>query len=314
MTAPMRRSPRLAMPSASVALGSCHFSCTPLALWVASRSSVILRRSSSTVFWPNHWNGVCGLGTNPPTLAVMLARLVYRRPIATQLRASSAIPSVSASVSVGSPVRKYSFIRVQPLAYADSTAPYRSSSVISLLITLRSRHDPASGANVNPLRRAPPVPSFGFPATRAASPTVNASTRSDGRLIDVLPHAVGSLSTPPITSSMPLKSALDSDVRATSCWPVRRSPSVTIVRTCSAGRSRTGRVIIPAWQNRHPRVQPRNTSTDSRSCTTSVNGASGDFGYGHAPRSATVRLTTSAGTSANRGLTATRRCPSYSTS
>jgi hypothetical protein len=116
MTAPMRRSPREAMPSARVARASCHLSCTPFALVVASRRIPILRRSSSTVFWPNHWNGVCALGTNPPTLAVMLARFVYRLPIATQLRASSAMPSVSASVSVGSPVRKYSFIRVQPLA------------------------------------------------------------------------------------------------------------------------------------------------------------------------------------------------------
>ena len=73
---------------------------------------------------------------------------------------------------------------------------------------------------------------------------------------------------------MPLKSALDSDVRATSSYPVRRRPSATIVRTCSAGRSRTGRVIIPAWQNRQPRVQPRNTSTLSRSWTTSVRGTS----------------------------------------
>ena len=52
-------------------------------------------------------------------------------------------------------------------------------------------------------------------------------------------------------------------------------------RTWSAGRSRTGRVIIPAWQKRQPRVQPRKTSTLSRSCTTSVSGTSWSFGYGH---------------------------------
>ena len=57
------RCPRPATPA-----GSCHFSCTPRALAVASRSRPILRRSSATVFWPNHWNGVCGLGTKPPTL------------------------------------------------------------------------------------------------------------------------------------------------------------------------------------------------------------------------------------------------------
>jgi hypothetical protein len=32
-----------------------------------------LRASSATVFWPNHWKGVNGFGTNPPTLAVALA-------------------------------------------------------------------------------------------------------------------------------------------------------------------------------------------------------------------------------------------------
>ena len=44
--------------------------------------------------------------------------------------------------------------------------------------------------------------------------------------------------------------------------------------TWAAGRSRTGRVIIPAWQKRHPRVQPRKISTFSRSWTTSVSGTS----------------------------------------
>ncbi len=43
-------------------------------------------------------------------------------------------------------------------------------------------------------------------------------------------------------------------------------------------RSRTGRVIIPAWQKRHPREQPRKISTDIRSCTDSASGTSGAFG------------------------------------
>ena len=105
ITRPIRRSPRLAIPSANVAAGSCHLSCTPVRR-VASRSSPTLRRSSSTLFWPNHWNGVCGFGTKPPTDAVQLAPFVWRRPISTTVRASSAMPSVSSSVSVGRPVRK----------------------------------------------------------------------------------------------------------------------------------------------------------------------------------------------------------------
>ncbi len=74
-----------------------------------------------------------------------------------------------------------------------------------------------------------------------------------------------------------------------------------MVRTCSAGRSRTGRVIIPAWQNLHPRVHPRNSSTFRRSCTTSMRGTSCRLGYGHWPRSAMVRFSTRAGVSAKRG-------------
>ena len=96
-----RRAPRPAL-----ALGSCQVSCTPLALRPASRSSEILRCSSSAVFWPNHWNGVNGLGTKPPTDALTDAPLVWLRPISTQLRARSRMPSVSSSVSEGRPVRK----------------------------------------------------------------------------------------------------------------------------------------------------------------------------------------------------------------
>ena len=79
---------------------------------------------------------------------------------------------------------------------------------MSLLITDRSRHVPASGANVSPVRLA-------FD-TCAAMPTVKASTRSDGRLTATWPHAVGSLTVSATTRSMPLKSAVDSDVSATS--------------------------------------------------------------------------------------------------
>ena len=43
-------------------------------------------------------------------------------------------------------------------------------------------------------------------------------------------------------------------------------------------RSRTGRVIIPAWQKRQPRVQPRKISTLIRSCTDSASGTIGVFG------------------------------------
>ncbi len=68
-------------------------------------------------------------------------------------------------------------------------------------------------------------------------------------------------------------------------------------------RSRTGRVIIPAWQKRQPRVQPRKISTLYRSCTVSATGTTGAFGYGQASRSSSVCLRTDAGTPGRLGVT-----------
>ena len=79
---------------------------------------------------------------------------------------------------------------------------------MSLLITWRIRQVPASGANVSPVRRA-----FWI---SAAMPTVNASTRSDGSETETCPQLAGSSTMPVTTSPMPLKSADDNDVRATS--------------------------------------------------------------------------------------------------
>src|SRR5665647_1030281 len=58
----------------------------------------------------HHWNGVCGLGMNPPieTVQRMSRRPVTRRPVSTTRLARSAICSTSPSVSVGRPHMKYS--------------------------------------------------------------------------------------------------------------------------------------------------------------------------------------------------------------
>ncbi len=73
-------------------------------------------------------------------------------------------------------------------------------------------------------------------------------------------------------------SALDSESRPTSSKPVLRMPFSTMSPIVVIERSRTGRVIMPAWQNRQPRVQPRKISTEKRSCTVSASGTSGFFG------------------------------------
>ena len=73
-------------------------------------------------------------------------------------------------------------------------------------------------------------------------------------------------------------SADDSDRSPTSSNPDVRTAASTISPIPRSDRSRTGRVIIPAWQKRQPRVQPRKISTLARSCTVSAIGTSGVFG------------------------------------
>ncbi|GMA85717.1 hypothetical protein GCM10025868_09670 [Angustibacter aerolatus] len=81
-----------------------------------------------------------------------------------------------------------------------------------------------------------------------------------------------------MTSAISVWSALLSDSSPTSSKPVAARPRSTISPMPWALRSRTGRVIMPAWQNRQPRVQPRKISTLIRSCTDSASGTSGCLG------------------------------------
>ena len=119
---------------------------------------------------------MCGLGTKPPidTVARMSRRPVASRPALITRRARPAMASTSSSVSVGRPHMKYSFTCRQPWVYAVTTVRIRSSSVTILLITLRIRSEPPSGAKVRPDRRPPR-------ASSSASVTLNASTLVDGR-------------------------------------------------------------------------------------------------------------------------------------
>ena len=62
----------------------------------------------SALAWPAHWNGVCGLGTNPPidTVQRMSRCPLASRPARITSTARSAISSTSSSVSVGRPHMK----------------------------------------------------------------------------------------------------------------------------------------------------------------------------------------------------------------
>ncbi len=119
---------------------------------------------------------MCGFGTNPPidTVQRMSFWPETSRPLAMTLTAMSPIWSTSSSVSVGRPHMKYSFTWRQPLPYAVATVRIRSSSETILLMTLRMRSEPPSGAKVRPERRPLRVSSL-------ARSTLNASTRVDGR-------------------------------------------------------------------------------------------------------------------------------------
>ncbi len=132
---------------------------------------------------------------------------------------------------------------------------------------------------------------------------MNASTRVDGSDSPVLVPSYRSARSTAI-SLISLWSALDSDSRPTSLNPLAASPASTIEPIVVIDRSRTGRVIIPAWQNRQPLVQPRKISTLNRSCTVSASGTSGLAGYGQESRSITVCLDTDRGTPGRFGVTA----------
>ena len=94
-----------------------------------------------------------------------------------------------------------------------------------------------------------------------ASVMLKASTRVEGSDSETLVPSYRS-ARPLATSPISVWSALDSDSSPTSSKPDFRMPFSTMSPIVVIDRSRTGRVIMPAWQNRQPRVQPRKISTE----------------------------------------------------
>src|ERR1700690_1138404 len=76
------------------------------------------------------------------------------------------------------------------------------------------------------------------------------------------------------------KSDDDKESKANSSKPVALMAASEASTISSTLRSRTGRVIMPAWQNLQPRVQPRMISTETRLCTTSIFGTMNLVGGG----------------------------------
>ena len=115
MTRPSRRSPRDRMHSTTPSRTSWYLNFTLRCGRTVSRMSCCRRRSSPASVMGSHWNEECGLGTSDEVLTVTVA---LRRPAA---RASSctrmpvrAMPTTSASVSVGRPIMKYILSWLQP--------------------------------------------------------------------------------------------------------------------------------------------------------------------------------------------------------
>ena len=67
-----------------------------------------------------------------------------------------------------------------------------------------------------------------------------------------------------VSSTIRPKSDEDKDSSASSSNPVASTASSAACTISSMLRSRTGLVIIPAWQKRQPRVQPRMISIETR--------------------------------------------------
>ncbi len=144
-----------------------------------------------------------------------------------------------------------------------------SASVWFLLMMSRMRWVPASGASVM-------LPFF-CAAIRRATSTGTLSGRVEGS--EICTRVGHSSSASAFTcSTIWVWSVVESEISEISSMPVAWSPLSTSSTICWAGFSRTGRLIIPAWQKRQPRVQPRMISTESRSWVISPTGTSGIAG------------------------------------
>ena len=160
----------------------------------------------------------------------------------------------------------------------STTVRIRSSSDTILLITRRIRSEPPSGRERQPGAAAVAGQLVGQVDVERVDPGRRQRQR-DVRALVPVGQALGDLGDLGVVGAGQRQQAdlVEAGVRAGRRRPSRRSPVID--------RSRTGRVIMPAWQNRQPRVQPRKISTRHRSCTVSASGTSGFFGYGHASRS-----------------------------
>ena len=212
MTGPSRRSPRLTMPSTSVALRV-----VPLQLHAAVAGGAwrhaageILRCSSTTVFWPNHWNGVMGLGHEAAhrhrhrrVLVVLAAPMLHA--VAGQLGDAQGVlvglrgqPGEEVQLHATPALGVGRFHRVVEVLLADELVDDLA-------------HAPGAGLGGE---RQPGPPALLDLRTRCSTP--KASTRSDGQRHRHPAARRRRPRSPPTTSAMPEKSAVDSDVRATS--------------------------------------------------------------------------------------------------
>ena len=210
MTGPSRRSPRLTRPSMRLALGSCHLRLHALrAPFAASRSRPTLRRSSSSVFMPNHWNGVNAFGTNPPTLTVTEPL----RPLRLgQLDAAAGQVDDAEGVLVGLRGEPGEEVELHALpALAERGVDRGEEVLLGDQLVDHLAHAPRAGLGGEREARAAGPLDLGGHADREG---VDAQARQAHRHVAAAGALVASVSC--TTSSMPEKSAVDRLVRATS--------------------------------------------------------------------------------------------------
>jgi len=238
-------------------------------------------RVSSSVSCASHWKGVCALGTKGETAAVTWRRGPPCPAASRVLRLRSKMASRSSRVSPGRPIMKYSLTCRQPCCTSFCACRSSSSSVTPLLMASRRRWLPASGARVAPVRR--------MPAIRAMMESSTEPTRSEGsasatccaaQLSAALANSVLSAEKSPALSAR----------KESSSKPVSARHASTSFSSTGKERSRTGRQVMPAWQKRQPRVQPRAISRARRLCTAPM-GATWVEGYKASSRSGTIRRT-----------------------
>ena len=242
-------------------------------LLIASRSSF---RRRSVVSWSScaaHWNGVCGLGTNPP--------MRHGAPDVARPGGGAAGPDdvlghlgdlEDVLVGLGrQPAHEVELHLAPAGGVGGGDGADQVVLAHHLVDDLAQPLAAALGGEGQPGAPAVAGELLGQVDVERVDPGAGQRQRGLGALVAV-GEALGDL------GDLGVVGAGERQQPDLLVAGGARGPAATISPMPVMERSRTGRVIMPAWQKRQPRVQPRKISTLIRSCTVSASGTSGCFG------------------------------------